>query len=120
MNESAVQALLSFLKLVTALGVVLIVYVTWVAYDGRREIVNAAREACENSKLDRIDNAASWTAHRDYITSVTAARSVKEDVKRAARKANLTYTLTSAGLRVRANIDCHDTIPDASLRPSLP
>ncbi len=67
--------------------------------------------ACENNRSDRIDNAAGWTAHRIYITSVTGAASVREDVKRAARKANQTYTAISASLTKRADIDCGGVLP---------
>ena len=68
-------------------------------------------QACENNRKDRIDNAAGWTAHRWYIQRVTGAASVKEDVKSAARKANLTYTRISERLTSRADIDCGGVLP---------
>jgi Na+-transporting NADH:ubiquinone oxidoreductase subunit NqrB len=68
-------------------------------------------QACENNRSDRIDNAAGWTAHREYIKKVTGAASVKEDVKHAARTANQTYTRISTSLTKRADIDCGGLLP---------
>lgn len=62
--------------------------------------------ACEASKDDRIDNAAAWTAHGKYITKVTGAASVREDVKSAARMANRTYQRISRSLTSRARVSC--------------
>lgn len=70
-----------------------------------------AHRACESSRKDRIDNAAGWTAHRTYITKVTGAASVKEDVKSAARMANRTYTRISARLTERADVNCDRLVP---------
>ncbi len=70
-----------------------------------------AHRACESSRKDRIDNAAGWTSHREYIQKVTGAASVKEDVKSAAREANLTYTRVSARLTNRADVNCSRIIP---------
>lgn len=70
---------------------------------------------CERGKLDRADNAASWTAHTKYILSVTQAASVKEDVKIAAREASKTHQRTSASLNSRAKIVCEDFYDKPSL-----
>lgn len=41
---------------------------------------------CERGKLDRAANARAFRAQSDYLNLVIDAKSVKEDVKRAARK----------------------------------
>lgn len=87
------------------------------AYVQRQSVVVSSRAACERTKLDRADNAAGWTAHRNYITQVTGAASVKEDVKAAARGAVKTYARISVSLTERSLIDCADAYPDASLMP---
>lgn len=86
-------------------------------YAGRAALVDSSRQACERGKLDRADNAAGWTAHRVYITHVTSAASVKEDVKSAAREANRTYERISRELTKRARLDCEKAIPAARLLP---
>lgn len=86
-------------------------------YEGRKAIVKSAREMCVQAKVDRIDNADGWTAHSEYIGKVTAAASVKEDVKHAARKARRTYTRISASLSIRARVDCKKAHPAASWWP---
>ncbi len=67
--------------------------------------------ACENSRQDRIDNAAGWTKHRWYIEKVTGAASVREDIKSAAREAIGTYDRISKHLTERAEIDCGGLLP---------
>lgn len=63
-------------------------------------------EGCERGKKDRVTNAAAWTKHAAYINSVLRAPSVKEDVKRAARDAQLTYLMASKDLTTRSRISC--------------
>jgi hypothetical protein len=99
------------------LGTLVPVLVLLQGYQGRVALVQSSRQACERGKLDRADNAAGWTAHRRYIEHVTAAVSVKEDVKSAAREANRTYSRISRSLTVRARLDCRRAIPPARLLP---
>lgn len=82
------------------------------SYQSRVDITNTLRTGCERSKADRIDNASAWTAHRVYITKVTGADSVQEDVKRAARIANRTYRRVSRHLKARSKVECRRAFPD--------
>jgi hypothetical protein len=99
------------------LQLVVIGYVFYSSYQGRVDVVNAQQRGCARNKLDRSDNAAFQQAQATYITKVTAAKSVHEDVKRAAREAVVTFNRTSAGLTKRAGIDCLKAFPKASLFP---
>jgi hypothetical protein len=95
----------------------LVVYVAYSSYQGRVDTVTAQRAGCERGKLDRQANADFQRAHKKYIDKVVLAKSVEEDVKRAAREAVLTYNRTSAELTERAQIDCAEAFPKASLIP---
>ena len=95
----------------------LVAYVFWTSYEGRKDLVAAQKADCERGKLDRIDNAAFQRAHSQYIFSVTEAASVKEDVKRAARKARRTFKRTSGSLTKRSKINCSVAFPKARLVP---
>lgn len=88
-----------------------------IGYSGRKELRNASIEACLGAKQDRIDIAASITAHTVYIKKVVLAQSVKEDVKRAAREANRTHRKTAQELTKRSKIDCFAENPEPSLIP---
>lgn len=77
----------------------------------RDKLVKSQRESCERGKLDRRDNAAFQRAHTTYITRVTGARSVKEDVKQAAREAQQIYKITSQRLTDRSKINCKKVFP---------
>lgn len=92
-------------------------YVFYQSYAGRESVVNSQRGGCERGKKDRIDNAAFQNAHKRYIEKVVLARSVKPDVKAAAREAIKTYTVTAADLTKRAKISCAVAYPKASLLP---
>lgn len=92
-------------------------YVFYSAYARRVDATKNNRAACERNKLDRTDVADFQKAQTVYITSVTGAASVKEDVKRAARKAILTFDRTSQGLTERSKIDCTKAFPDPTLFP---
>lgn len=98
---------------VTALFAIMILVQFGVLYwiddeskQARTNLVTSQREGCARGKLDRRDNAAFQRAHQKYITKVTKAVSVKEDVKRAAREAIKVYIRTSAGLTARSKINC--------------
>lgn len=92
-------------------------YVFYNTYDGRVNTVKAQRRGCERSKKDRLANADFQQAHRRYIDKVVLAKSVEEDVKRAARAAVKTYNRTSAELSERALINCSTAFPKARLIP---
>lgn len=122
MNEpDAVRTVLRALNKIAwvavAACVVLLALYGIASYQDRKTSADAARKACRTSKLDRIDNAASWTAHREYIESVVLAASVKEDVKRAARRANRVHRRTARRLTARARVDCAREHPPASILP---
>lgn len=92
-------------------------YVFYSGYQRRVDTVKFQRLACERGKLDRKDNADFQVAHTVYITTVTGAKSVKEDVKRAARTAVVTFNRTSQSLAKRSTIDCTKVFPDATVFP---
>ncbi len=96
---------------------VIIAFVVWTNYEGRKALVTTQRAACARGKLDRIDNAAFQRAHKLYIDRVVLAQSVKEDVKAAARDAVATYNRTAASLTLRSQIDCAEVFPKARLIP---
>jgi hypothetical protein len=109
---------LALLILIGMLAQLLVIgYVFYSAYERRVEMTGKSRVACERNKLDRADNADFQRAHTKYITSVTGAASVQEDVKRAARKAVVTFRRTSNSLTSRSKIDCKTAFPDPTLFP---
>lgn len=97
------------------LQLLVVAYVGYSSYAGRKNTVTNQRLGCERGKLDRADNAAFQRAHSEYILTVTGAKSVKEDVKRAARKARKTFRRTSHDLTVRSKINCEKVFPDAKV-----
>jgi len=92
-------------------------YVFYSSYQGRVATVKAQRAGCERSKKDRLANADFQQAHRRYIDKVVLAKSVEEDVKKAAREAVKTYNRTSAELTGRSLINCAEAFPKARLIP---
>lgn len=101
-----------------AVQILVIGYVLYQSYQGRVDLIKSARADCELKKKDRTDNADFQRAQRDYIKSVTGAKSVKEDVKKAARKAIVTFDRTSTSLTVRSKVSCNKAFPDPTLFPS--
>lgn len=87
------------------------------SYQGRVDLVASQRKGCARGKLDRQDNADFQRAQATYITKVTHAKSVQEDVKAAAREAVRTFNRTSKSLAERAQIDCTEAFPKASWHP---
>jgi hypothetical protein len=71
---------------------------------------------CERSRSSNRDNAQGWTAHVQYVSSVTQAASVKEDVKRAARREIARLEVVAARLRDRASVSCRVEYP----QPEIP
>lgn len=76
-----------------------------------KALVDNNRKSCELGKLASQNLADFETAHSVYITTVTGAKSVKEDVKRAARKALKVFSRTSRAARIRAHRDCAAAFP---------
>lgn len=64
------------------------------------------RAGCERGKLDRKDNSDFQNAQTTYIDKVVLAKSVRGDVKQAARTAVRTFNRTSESLSRRSKIDC--------------
>lgn len=100
-----------FLAILTCVQLGVLYYVWSESNTARNDLIKSNREGCERSKLDRRDNAKFQIAQRKYINKVTAARSVKEDVKKAARDAKDVFVKTSASLNRRANINCKEAFP---------
>lgn len=117
MTRQTASHLVVFIMIGMFILLAVVVYVGYTSYEGRRQLVFTQRLGCERSKLDRMSNAAFQRAHTKYINRVTSAKSVKEDVKRAAREAVLTFEQTSYDLSQRAKIDCKQAFPKASLIP---
>lgn len=116
-SREAGRSLVRLILIGMAVQLIVIFYVGWESYAGRVNLVKSQRAGCERGKLDRTDNADFQRAHTKYITSVTDAASVKEDVKSAAREAVQTFRRTSEELTQRAHIICADVYPKASLLP---
>jgi Tfp pilus assembly protein PilO len=123
----------SLAKLVIACFLVMLVVVVWVGYvnyQGRQNLVTAQRAGCERAKLDREANAQGWRAAEAArleslaqdldISYATAQTLVEQDPKSndppdlvAARK----YNKIASGQEKRSKIDCAQAFPDASLIP---
>lgn len=100
-----------------SIQLLVILFVLYSSYEGRVRLVESQQRGCERGKLDRADNAAFQRAHTIYITKVTGAKSVKQDVKDAAEIAVITFRRTSANLAARSKIDCETAFPKASFLP---
>lgn len=117
LSRQATSHLITFVIVVLIVQFFSITYVFYQSYEGRVDIVDRQRTGCERGKRDRVDNAAFQRAHAKYIRVVTGAKSVKEDVKSAAREALQTYDRTSTSLTERAKISCALTYPDPGVFP---
>jgi hypothetical protein len=84
---------------------VVIGYVFWSSYEGRKDLVTSQRLGCRRGRLDRNANAEGWRI-------AEAARSASGDYAVAAR-----YDIIAVGLEERANINCEDAYPKASIFP---
>jgi hypothetical protein len=115
--EVVLKELRGLLKIFGVMAVMVTGYAVWLSYDGRNDSAQAERRGCERDRIDRRANADSWTAHLTYLRNVTAAASVKQDVKRAARDAIEVYERTAMDLQKVASISCDDQYPGASLVP---
>jgi len=76
-----------------------------------KALVDNNRKSCELGKIASQNLADFETAQAEYIRTVTGAASVKEDVKKAARKALRTFKRTSAAAQRRAHRDCIKAFP---------
>ena len=104
--------LIRFVGVMIVAVVVLFLMTLLSGYETRKELTNQARAACETVQLDRESNAAAWTAHKAYIEKITSAKSVKADVKRAARKAEHTYDIVVTDLQRRTRQRCRQAFPN--------
>lgn len=84
---------------------VVIGYVFYSSYEGRKDLVFSQRAGCHRGKLDRNANAEGWRI-------AEAARSASGDYAVAAR-----YDIIAVGLEERANINCEEAYPKASIFP---
>lgn len=117
MDSKTMVYLARLIVLGMAVQLAVIVFVFYRDYQGRVNLVAAQQRGCERYKQDRKDNADFQIAHAKYITRVTSAQSVKEDVKSAAREALNTFDRTSSALLRRSKVLCSDVYPKASLIP---
>jgi hypothetical protein len=117
MTRQSGKGLAQLVVIGMAVQLLVIGYVFYQSYQGRNDVVSSQRQGCERGKLDRQDNADFQIAQTIYITGVTDAQSVREDVKQAARKAVITFHRTSQSLKKRARIDCAHVYPKAGLLP---
>lgn len=92
-------------------------YVAYSSYKGRTDLVASQRRGCERGKRDRKDNADFQKAHKTYIDKVVLAKSVRSDIKKAAREAVKTYNRTAADLSKRAKVDCAVAFPKGGILP---
>lgn len=97
--------------------VMIVIFVVSQSHSDSKALVHSLRDTCKRENLDRQDNAAFQRAHTTYITKVTKADSVKEDVKRAARTARKVFDKSASDLEERARINCDKSIKDASWLP---
>ena len=88
-----------------AVQLVVILYVFYTDYEGRKDLVRASREGCERDKVSRMASAHGWRIAQE-------ARIADGDYKVAEDYANLAHRLEVAG-----NINCNVRHPKASLLP---
>lgn len=109
---------------------VVIAYVLWQSYEGRVDLVNSTRSACERGKIDRSANASGWrTAEMARLVSAAEVLHISIDAAKqtlpqkplpndpedltAARR----YSQIAAGLEERSRINCVHAFPNASFFP---
>lgn len=103
------RALLTQMAILIIIGMfiqlLVIGYVFYSSYEGRKDLVASQRAGCKRGKLDRAANAEGWR-----IAEV--ARSSTGDYAVAAR-----YEIIAVGLEDRSAINCEDAYPKASIFP---
>lgn len=112
------------------LFLVLVVYVFWTGYEGRKDLVAGQRAGCERGKLDRGDNAKGWrtaeaarlaSVAEDMHISVDAAKSVITQPPLAGDLPDLiaarNYNEIATSLEDRSRIECSEVFPDANFFP---
>lgn len=100
-----------FLAIVTSVQIGLVIYIKNESQIARKGLVDFQHKGCERGKLDRKDNSDFQRAQAKYIKKVTGAKSVKEDVKIAAREARKVFVRTSRSLINRSKINCKQRLP---------
>lgn len=95
-------------RLVIFIGLMLVLFVGYVfyqSYEGRVNLVDSQRAACERSKKDRSANAQGWRIAEE------ARRNEGQEV------VALAYSKIAAGLEERSQIVCDEAFPKASFIP---
>lgn len=105
MSEENAYRLGKLVVLGMIIQLLVISYVFYVDYRGRSKTVNNQRAACERGKLDRASNAEGWRI-------AEAARRESGDLVVAVR-----YSQLARDLEERAQINCEEAFPRASLIP---
>lgn len=105
MSEHAGRQVVKLLILGMLCFLALLGYVLWQSYEGRVDLVNASRAACERGKLDRMANASGWR--------IAQQRALSQGQPWFARQ----YNQIANGLEVRGRISCSVVFPDASFLP---
>jgi hypothetical protein len=85
--------------------ILVVAYVFWQSYDGRSQLINGQRAACERGKLDRIANARGWR--------------IAESARRAEGQFEVAnnYREIAESLEERSRIKCKVVFPDARFFP---
>lgn len=107
MTEREIRSLIFKLGVLILIGMVVqlvvIGYVFWSQYEGRKDNVANLRAGCRRGKGDRRDNAAAWRIAAN-------ARSIEGDFDVAER-----YSIIASNLERRASINCLEAYPKASV-----
>lgn len=87
------------------LFLVLIGYVFYQSYEGRVNIVNAQRTACERGKKDHTNSALGWRALQDQANS------------QGQPWFSVTYSKVAGYFEIRSQISCAKAFPKAGFLP---
>jgi hypothetical protein len=88
-----------------AVQLVVLGYVFYTDYQGRKDLVTATREGCGRDKKDREANAEGWR--------IAEAARREEDQNDVANR----YARIASGMEERAKINCDQRYPPASFFP---
>src|SRR5689334_7661990 len=97
------------LRWVSGVAVAVLIALLFVSFHNTDNFVRG----CERGKSDRAAQAKGAQAQADYLTKVLDAKSVKQDVKKAATKAWEGWNDAAVDLRSRTgkNLDCNAEFP---------
>lgn len=95
----------------------LVAYVFGQSYAGRTQLANDQREACRVTSFSRIDVGKALRAQSDYLNLVLEAESVKDDVKRAARRNQAVQDRVATRLERIARVPCEEQFRSPSVLP---